>query len=143
MERSAELEALTGSLYAAVSKGDFSFFELHLSQGESCIVIGTAPDEWWNDYHSALDAIRRQMEAVGEAVTLIAGEVRAYHQGDVGWVADRPTFKLGSTEVVCRHTSVFVRERGDWRIVQHHFSIGVPNEDVFGKDAGNFKANLL
>jgi SnoaL-like domain len=138
MERSAELEILTRNLYEAVSKSDVSFFERHLAQRESCIVIGTARDEWWNDYRSALDAIRKQMEAVGDAVTLSAGEVHAYRQGDVGWVADRPMFRLGSTEVVCRHTSVFVREEGDWRIVQHHFSIGVANEDVFGKDAGRF-----
>jgi hypothetical protein len=142
VERFTELETLTRRLYDAVSMGDISFFERHLSQGESCVVIGTAPDEWWTEYRSALDAIRAQMEAVGEAVSLIAGEVRAYHLGDVGWVADRPIFKLGSTEVVCRHTSVFVREDGDWRIVQHHFSIGVPNEDVFGKDAGRFTASL-
>jgi hypothetical protein len=135
MKRSGELETLTRQLYDAVSNGDISFFEQHLSQSESCIVIGTAPDEWWNDYGSALDAIRTQMSAVGETVKLIAGDVYAYRQDDVGWVADRPTFKLGSTEVVCRHTSVFMREHGEWRIVQHHFSIGVTNEDVFGKDA--------
>lgn len=127
---------MTRNLYDAVSKGDISFFERHLSQVQNCVVIGTAPDEWWADSGGALDAIRKQMDAVGGAVNLVAGEVAAYRHGDVGWVADRPTFKLGSAEVVCRHTSVFLREDGDWRIVQHHFSIGVANEDVFGEGAG-------
>jgi len=31
---------------------------------------------------------------------------------------------------------VFVREDGEWRIVQHHFSIGVANAHVFGEEAG-------
>jgi hypothetical protein len=135
MERSAELEQLTWELYDAVSTGDTAFFERRLSRSESCVVIGTAPGEWWDDYRSALESIREQMEAVGDAVDLVAGDVRAYREGDVGWVADRPTFSLGGVDVACRHTSVFVREDGEWRIVQHHFSIGVANEHVFGEEA--------
>lgn len=135
MERSPELEYLTRTLYDAVSKGDISFFERHLSRRQSCVVIGTAPDEWWDEYGSALASIREQMKAVGDAAELAPGDVRAYRHGDVGWVADRPMFRLGKIERTCRHTSVFVRENGEWRIVQHHFSVGVANEDVFGEEA--------
>lgn len=135
MERSAELEQVTRALYDAVSKGDISFFERHLSRGESCVVIGTAPGEWWDDSLSALEAMGEQMVAVGDAVDLVAGDLRAYREGNVGWVADRPTFSLAGVDVACRHTSVFVREDGEWRIVQHHFSIGVANEHVFGEEA--------
>jgi hypothetical protein len=135
MKRSRELEELTLRLYSAVSTADPGFFERHLSGSESCVVIGTAPDEWWDSYAPALQSIRKQMETASQAVDLRAGEVRAYREGGVGWVSDRPTFRLGEIEVVCRHTSVFVKESGEWRIVQHHFSIGVANEDVFGKEA--------
>ncbi|MGH7699164.1 MAG: nuclear transport factor 2 family protein [Gemmatimonadales bacterium] len=135
MERSAALEDFTRQLYAAVSRADGTFFERHLSRGTSCVVIGTAPDEWWDEYPAALVAIRRQMKTAGAAVDLFAGDVRAYRDGDVGWVADRPTFGLAEVRVHCRHTSVFLREAGEWRIVQHHFSIGVPNEQVFGEQA--------
>lgn len=132
MERSPELEHLTRELYDAVSNADASFFERRLSRSESCVVVGTEPQEWWDDAAGALEAIRRQMRTVGGAVDLVAGEVRAYREGDVGWVADRPTLRAGSVEAACRHTSVFLRENGEWRIVQHHFSIGVANEQVFG-----------
>jgi hypothetical protein len=135
MERSPELEDLTRKLYEAVSSADVAFFERYLSRGESCVVIGTAPEEWWEDYAAALDSIRKQMASVGNSVELVAGEVRAYREGEFGWVADQPMLKLGSMTALCRHTSVFVRAAGDWRIVQHHFSIGVPNEDVFGSEA--------
>jgi hypothetical protein len=135
MERSAELEDLTRELYAAVSSGDAGFFERHLSRGESCVVIGTAPDEWWEDYATALGPIRKQMASVGANLELVEGNVRAFHSGGVGWVADRPTIKLGDKAVLCCHTSVFEREEGGWRIVQHHFSIGVANEVVFGNEA--------
>ena len=136
MKRSTELEDLTRRLYEAVSNADSAFFERYLSQSESCVVIGTAPDEWWGDYDAALEPIRTQMASAGDAVELAAGDVRAHVEGEVGWVADRPTLKLGSVAALCRHTSVFVREEGEWRIVQHHFSIVVSNDDVFGSEAG-------
>jgi hypothetical protein len=135
MDRSPELEDLTRQLYYAVSRADAAFFERYLSRGESCVVIGTAPGEWWEDYDAALDSIRKQMGSVGESMELAAGEVRAYRQGEVGWVADQPTLKLGSVSALCRHTSVFLREADEWRIVQHHFSIGVANDEVFGSEA--------
>src|SRR5262245_32791399 len=136
MERCTDLENLTLRLYEAVSRGDIAFFEQHLSRSESCVVIGTAPDEWWNDYHAVLDAMRVQMKTAGDAIHLIAGDLVAYRLGDVGWVVDQPQFRLGRVEVLCRHTSVFALEDDEWRIVQHHFSIGVTNEDAFGAEAG-------
>jgi uncharacterized protein YoaH (UPF0181 family) len=135
MERSPELEDLTRKLYDAVSSADAGFFERYLSRGPSCVVIGTAPDEWWEDYAAALDPIRKQMASAGDAVELVAGDVRSYREGEVGWVADQPILKLGAIAALCRHTSVFVRQEGEWRIVQHHLSIGVSNDDVFGSEA--------
>ena len=136
MMRSPELEDLTMQLYEAVSNADAAFFERYLSRSESCVVIGTAPGEWWEAYDAALEPIRTQMASVGDSVELLPGDVRAYREGEVGWVADQPTLKVGSVASLCRHTSVFAREEGEWRIVQHHFSIGVPNDEVFGSEAG-------
>jgi hypothetical protein len=130
--RCPELESLARDLYAAVANADPAFFERRLSDVDGLIVIGTAPGEWWSDYGAALDAIRRQMKEVGTAIRLTPGDLRAWSAGDVGWVADRPTLHLGGREAACRHTSVFVRRDGDWRIVQHHFSMGVPDATAFG-----------
>jgi ketosteroid isomerase-like protein len=137
MERCPDLEELTRRLYEAVSRANISFFERYVSRADGIVFAGTAPEEWWESRAELLEAMRAQMATVGgDAVELDAGEVRAYREGDVGWVADRPTFRLGDVEVECRHTSVFVREDGEWWIVQHHFSVGVANEDVFGAEAG-------
>ena len=133
MERCMELEDLTRRFYQSLSGGDITFLEQHLSRG-ACVLIGTAPEEWWDDYRSAVDAIRLQMEKVGDALTLVADGLQAYRYGDVGWIADKPKFRLGSTEVPCRHTAVFIREGGEWKIVQQHLSIGVANEAAFGAE---------
>jgi len=126
---------LTRRLYESISNADPTLFERHLSRSPNCVVIGTAPGEWWDDCATAFEAIRAQMEAVGDDVDLQPGDLRAYREGNVGWVADRPTFSLGAAMVECRHTSVFVHAEGEWHIVQNHFSIAVLNEDVFGSSA--------
>jgi hypothetical protein len=47
---------------------------------------------------------------------------------------DQPKFRLpDGKEIQARFTTVFHREHGEWRIVQHHVSIGVPNEEAIGK----------
>lgn len=134
MQRDSELEELARELYDAVSTADIGFFERRLTRGPGLVVIGTAPEEWWRDRDAALDAIRAQMKSVGSGVEVTAGDLRGWRIGDVGFIADRPTIRFSGITAECRHTSVFAREDGEWRLVQHHFSIGVSNVDAFGSD---------
>jgi len=122
-------------MYDSISDADPSVFEAYLSRARAGVIIGTASEEWWDDVDDALAAIRAQMASAGGSVHVVAGDLRAFEHQDVGWVADRPHLRVGETDVECRQTSVFVRENGNWRLVQQHFSIGVPNEDAFGDDA--------
>ena len=59
---------------------------------------------------------------------------KAFTEGTVGWAADRPTFVVGGKEIPLRLTLVLHREGGEWKVVQLHSSIGVPNEEAFGKE---------
>lgn len=136
MERSAELEQLARDLYDAVSTGDPAAFEGQLRDAPGTVVIGTAPGEWWGDARSALRAIREQMRTAGTSVRVTAGDLQGWREGEVGWVSDRPTIQVGASRAACRHTSVYVREQGHWKLVQQHFSIGVENAAAFGPDAG-------
>lgn len=133
-----ELKELTLEMYRSLSSGDPSFFEQRLVTDRTCVIIGTAPEEWWDDGKAALDSIRDQMKSVGTALQISAGDIRAHSEGDVGWIADRPTLSIGGVAVPCRHTSVFVRRDGEWRLVQQHFSIGVKNQDAFGSASDLF-----
>jgi SnoaL-like protein len=119
-------------LYEAFSRGDADLMERLTSRREGLVFIGTDPNEWWEE----IALIRRMLQAqAGAGITVLPGEVRAYREGSVGWVADRGTFKLpDGSEVPFRLTAVFHQEDGDWKLIQQHASIGVSNEEAIGQD---------
>lgn len=62
-------------------------------------------------------------------ITRLDGDIRV--QGGVAWLAGRSTFKnRAGHEHPMRTTSVLVREDGQWRVVQSHTSLGVPNAEM-------------
>jgi hypothetical protein len=75
-----------------------------------------------------------QLRQMG-GVSVVGSDPQAYRHGDVGWVADRPKFRLpDGCEIPIRITIVFAREDGDWNLVQQHILIGVLNQDVVDQD---------
>jgi hypothetical protein len=53
------------------------------------------------------------------------GDVKAFQEGTVAWLADQPTLTTpDGMRVSARITAVFLREDDDWKIVQSHFSMG-------------------
>lgn len=69
---------------------------------------------------------------MGGAMPLVPGDPEAYSEGTVGWAADRPTLQLQGGTVAVRLTAVLHREDDDWKFVQMHGSLGVPNEEPAG-----------
>jgi ketosteroid isomerase-like protein len=135
MERSTELEEFVRDSYAIMARGDVEAFDAAMSRSEGTLVIGTDPDEWWVGSPAIRAAFEGQTEAMGGGFPLVAGDIRAYVDGDVGWFADRPSFALpDGTELVIRLTGVLRREDGGWNWVQVHTSIGVANESAFGQE---------
>lgn len=134
MEQSSELKNLILTFYDATSKGDASRLESLLSRRSELLFIGTDPNEWWTNSSSIVQAFRTQIEALGGTMPITAGDPQAYSEGTIGWVADRPTFRLpGGAEVPFRFTAVFRREEDGWKFIQSHVSIGVPDEQAIGK----------
>ena len=134
MEKSPELKALLLSLYDAFTEGDTDFIKNVTSRREGVLMIGTDPNEWWANYETIIRVNASQMEEMG-GIPLEAGDPQAFVEGNVGWVADQGKFKLpDGKEIPLRLTGVFLKENGDWKLVQMHASIGVPNEKAFGQD---------
>ena len=86
---------------------------------------------WWAGYAAIVDAVRPQMRAM--AGSSMEGDPQAYVEGTVGWFADQVQWKLPNGAVIpARLTGVCIKEEGEWKYLQTHFSIGVPNDEAFG-----------
>lgn len=132
MEQAPDLKEVMLRYYTAVSEGDTAFLEGILSSQGEVLIIGTDPEEWWTDPAAIKQALAAQ---AGAGIKLIAGELICRREGSVGWVADQAAFVLpDGGEMPFRFTAVFRQEGGEWKMVQAHASIGVPNEDVVGPD---------
>jgi ketosteroid isomerase-like protein len=92
--------------------------------------IGTDAGEWCTTSQLADEVAAA---GGGDDVRAVAGEVDVHVQGDIAWVEGRARFiRAHGTERPVRTTGVFVREGGQWKLVQSHASIAVPNADIFG-----------
>ena len=70
------------------------------------------------------------MKAMGD-LQFSPGEIKAYEEGSVGWGIARPTFILpNGKQIPFRWSAVFHQEDGEWKMVQFHASVGVPNEQL-------------
>jgi hypothetical protein len=133
MEKSGELREFVLSIYKAMQSSDLGFWERHLSQEAGVLVIGSDPTEWWDGYSAILKALRPQDGGVGGSASFTGSDPRAYSEGTVGWFADRFTWRLpDGREIPMRITGVCNREAGEWKMVQSHASVGIPNSEAFG-----------
>jgi ketosteroid isomerase-like protein len=133
MQESTELKDLYVRLCQAQSDGEYSFFEKCFSKKDGVIAIGTDPSEWWAGYDTIAKVFKTQLKEMG-GTQVLADTPYAHSDGSIGWVAGKPTIKLSDgTEIPARLTAVFQKETEGWKIVQWHFSLGIPNEDSIGE----------
>jgi adenylate cyclase len=129
MQPSTELENLILQLYKKEASGGLCKFARHLySRQKDMLFIGSDPNEWLEDFDSVIHFYE---EASAAVLGIQVDNLKAYSEGTVGWVADRVTAKLpDGVEVPVRHTYIFHKENGAWKMVHLHASIGVPNEKI-------------
>ena len=130
MRRSAEIEKLVRDTVAAYERGDPSFAATTTSNQPGTVSIGTAPEEYVRGHEQIVHAIQAEVTGSPNYHVRI-GELNAYEQGDIGWADGTGFLESEGQSVPIRSTSVFLREAGQWRSVQGHSSIGVPNDHMF------------
>lgn len=135
MEESTEVRSAVRRYYEAIAAGDAQAMEQLFSRQGGTLLIGTDPNEWWADYDTAMGAWKAQFEAMGGGFPIKASDPQVYSEGSVGWFADRPTINMpNGTEIAMRLTGVMHKDGGEWKLVQSHASIGVPNEEALGQE---------
>jgi hypothetical protein len=131
MQRSRELERFAHETVAAIERGDMDTLERMTSRDEGGVTIGSDPTEYARGFDENMRLTRDSLPSEGVHIHAHLDEVRAYVEGDVGWMDGVGRFERDGESVAVRMTSVVRREEGEWRYVQSHVSIGVPNEQMF------------
>jgi SnoaL-like domain len=135
MERSDEISGLVKSLMETFGTPSMSSAFLNvLSTEPGTLVIGSDPQEWWNQP----DQLRRVLTAQSDELRGVSAKVvhcEGWVEGTVGWAAARAEVSLpDQPPVMMRLTATWARREGDWKLVQAHASLGVPNEEAVGKE---------
>jgi len=93
--------------------------------------IGTDPAEWLEG-EQAFEHMQAEMNKVG-ILKFSPGRIEAWQEGTVGWGIAQPTLTTPKGgRISIRWSAVFHREDNEWKMVQLHMSIGVPNHELLG-----------
>jgi len=128
MEPAPELCELLQRYYAASAQGDIAFLDQVIARDPAALVVGTDATEWWRGGEQIVATWSAAWRERG-GLPVHGSRPEAYRAGDVGWAADQAAWRLPSGQAIpFRLTAVFYREGQAWRLIQAHFSVGVPNE---------------
>jgi ketosteroid isomerase-like protein len=129
-ERSPEIEQVLRDILDALVRSDVDEIGRRTSRDGCALSIGSDASEW-AEGHDEIMRLFRESTPEGElGVTAGLDDVKAFSEGSVGWAAGRGYFEMGGSRVPVRLTAVLHQEDGDWKTVQSHASIGVPNEKM-------------
>ena len=130
VERSPELEQLVRDMIDAIQRSDMDAIERTTSRDPGTLSIGSDPGEWAEGYDAIIQVFRDSTPEGPLQVRVGLEDVKAYRESSVGWAAGRGYFEMQGKRVPVRMTAVLHQEDGEWKAVQSHASIGVPNEEM-------------
>lgn len=127
-ESSPELEQVLRDTLDAMARSDISEIERRTSRDACVLSIGSDPGEWAEGYDEIMRLFRESTPDGELGVRAGLSDVKAFREGGIGWAAGHGYFELEDTRVPVRVTAVLHQEDGEWKAVQSHASIGVPND---------------
>jgi hypothetical protein len=132
MEECIDLYRLVFEVFEALTGEDCSALDSLLSKEEHVLLIGTDPTEWWAGHDTIYRMVTAQAGEMGN-VKIINVDTKCYSEGVIGWTASRVILKMpDGRSVPFRATGLFRKERGIWKLMQWHNSIGITNEQAIG-----------
>ena len=101
-----------------------------VSRDPGARLIGSDPAERFAGEEVAR-FLRGEAESAGGNATFTPTETEAYREGTVGWATTLLTITLPDGRSVSpRWSAVFHVEDDEWKFVQTHASIAVPNDEI-------------
>jgi class 3 adenylate cyclase len=131
MEPSPEIRRVIDRWLAAARDADTDAFVAKVSEQVGVLMIGSDEEEWWHREDAAV--WRQQLQEAG-GFPFSWDEIEAWEEGTVGWAGAHVTFTGPEETLPFRITWVLHLERGEWKIVQAHFSTCRPNTELFAKE---------
>jgi len=126
MESSEEIRRVIDRWMVAISEGDADAALGRLSEHPGTLTIGTDPAEWWHG-QEARAIWGRQIEELG-GYPITWDEIEAWEEGTVGWASAKLNVTWAEKAHEVRATYVLHLERGEWKLVQCHWSLPMANE---------------
>lgn len=114
--------------FTAAVPGDMESFDRVFTREPDLMIIGSAYHEWVVGRDTGTKAWG------AEGIGIEPGDPVGWQQDSVAWAADRPSFVFGDVRIPIRILAVMLKEEGAYKIVNAHFSVGVPDE-VAGENA--------
>lgn len=127
-ERAPEIEQVLRSTFDALARSDVDEIGRRTSRDPCVLGIGSDPSEWVEGYEEYMRLFGESTPESELGVTAGLDDVKAFREVSVGWAAARGYFEMQGKRVPVRFTAVLHQEDGEWKAVQAHASIGVPNE---------------
>ena len=127
-EPSLEIEKVLRDTLAAMTRSDVEAIGRRTSRDACVVAIGSDPAEWAEGYDDVMRVWEDSTPEGELGVKVGLDDVTAFSEGSVGWAAGRGYFELDGKRVAVRMTAVLHQEDGEWKTVQSHASIGVPND---------------
>lgn len=127
-EPSPEIEQALRDTLDALTRTDIEGIGRRTSRDPCVVGIGSDPAEWAEGYDNLMRIWRESTPEADLGVRVGLDDVKGFREGSVGWAAGHGYFELDGKRVPVRMTAVLHQEDGDWKAVQTHASIGVPND---------------
>jgi ketosteroid isomerase-like protein len=131
IERSAEIEQVLREIIDAMARSELDTVAQYTSREDCVVGIGSDAGEWTEGHDEFMTLMRASVPDGELHMRATLDDVKGFREADVGWAAGRGSFAVGDQRVGVRLTAVLHRETGDWKVVQTHASIGVPNTRMF------------
>lgn len=139
MQASTELRKIIEGWFDSIASGDPAWVERHVSRRACVRMVGTDPAEWLEGPR-VTEYLREEVKALGGIVTVSQGGTEAYEEDSVGWGVSNPILTLpNGKQITPRWSAVFHREEGEWKLVQLHASVGVPNEVLMNVELPRYR----
>jgi class 3 adenylate cyclase len=132
MERSEEIRRVIERWTKTIGEGDADSVLGRLSEHPGTVIVGTDADEWWVG-HETHAIWGRQIEELGSSFQVAEDVIEAWEEGSVGWASVKETITVAGKSFASRATYVLHLERGEWKVVQVHWSLPRANVEVFGR----------